>query len=221
MSFADLNSSPSPDTSASMSLSRNGEYLKPDSARWSAKTNADILDESQFETIKAREQLHVVGVTGFSGQWSNEKIGNDPALAKDYADAVKALEVHFTELKRIHGDKLVVSSGATMEGVPKIVYEVCERLGIAAMGVTSEKAFDYELGKMRYMIVHGRDWGEESPIFLRTSDEFIMLGGGGQAKREALAAAQIGKHVTIFQGFKGSADQLSASDLQATFVPRV
>ena len=108
-----------------------------------------------------------------------------------------------------------------MEGVPKLVYEACQSLGIAAMGVTSEKAADYELGKMEYLIVEGKDWGDESKTFIDTSDEILVIGGGGQAKREAIAAGSEGKPVTVFQGFGGSADQLSPTDLPgADFVAR-
>lgn len=117
--------------------------------------------------------------------------------------------------KSTHGLKLVLSSGATNEGVPKIIDDFCEKLGIDAMGVTSAKAFDYPLGKMKYLIVQGDDWGAESSTFLATSDEILLLGGGGQAKREAIAAETEGKMVTVFQGFKGkrrSADRGGAAE---------
>lgn len=106
-----------------------------------------------------------------------------------------------------------------MEGVPKIIYDVCEKEEIKAMGVACVKAFKYALGKMDYLIIEGEDWGAESPTFLKTSDEFIILGGGGQAKREAIAASAEGKTVSVFQGYGGSADQLTTADLPgAVFV---
>jgi hypothetical protein len=160
-------------------------------------------------------------VTGFSGQWADSKLEGDAVLKSDSVAAAAALREKLVELKAEHGSALVISSGATNEGVPKIIYQLCEELRIKAMGVTSEKAFDYQLGTMEYLIVVGENWGDESPTFLNTSDEILMLGGGGQAKREAIAADQMGKRVTVFQGFKGSADQLNPEELpHAEFIAR-
>jgi len=186
---------------------------------WSTKTDAELVTATRFIAHKEREELHVVGVVGFSGQWSEEKIASDPELRFKVKHARHQLEETLTELKERHGEKLVVSSGATMEGVPKLVYEVCEELGIKAMGVACEKAIDYRLGEMRYLLIEGSNWGDESLTFLRTSDELFMIGGGGQAKREVLAAASEGKKVTIFKNFGGTADELTGFDIKgATFV---
>lgn len=191
------------------------------SEKWAAKSAATLVDADEFTALKEKQGLYVVGVTGFSGQWSQAKIDGDAGLASDVAAGRAALESVLSALKAKHGDKLVVSSGATMEGVPKLIYEACEKLGIAAMGVISEKAYDYELGKMEYLIVQGTDWGQESATFLASSDELLMMGGGGQAKREAIAAGEAGKRVTIFQGYKGTADQLGAGDVKgAVFLAR-
>jgi len=74
---------------------------------------------------------------------------------------------------------------------------------------------------MKYLIVEGQDWGAESQTFLKTSEEIVMLGGGGQAKREAIAAAQEGKSLTVFLGYGGTADQLDPSDMTGTaFIKR-
>ncbi len=190
-------------------------------ARWASKSTAQFVSGSEFQELKELHGLHVIGVVGFSGQWSDQKIEADPSLRSDAEAGAAVLREFLTQAKQRHGSRLVVSSGATMEGVPKIIYSLCEELGIEAMGVTSAKAYDYALGKMRYLIVEGEDWGQESATFLRTSDEIIMMGGGGQAKREAIAASTEGKPVTIFQGFKGTADQLTQEDVKgATFLAR-
>ncbi|MBK7858497.1 MAG: hypothetical protein IPJ65_07710 [Archangiaceae bacterium] len=156
---------------------------------WVAKTGVSPISEDAFATQKAAQNLHVVGVTGFSGQWSQAAIDADPELAKTVSEAKQALRTQLLALKKEHGDKLVLSSGATMEGVPKLLYDVAHELGIKTMGVTAEAAGKYELAKMNYLIVGGEKFGAESPIFLRTSDEFILLGGGGQARKEGLAGA--------------------------------
>ncbi len=189
--------------------------------KYASKTNAAIVSAQDFDAIRERERLHVVGVTGFSGQWGQSKIDSDPAVKSNVDAAIVALEGHLVALKDKHGDKLILSSGATMEGVPKIIYDLCQKHGIAAMGVTCEKALKYELGKMKYLIIEGQEWGAESATFLRTSDEIVMLGGGGQAKKEAIAAGVEGKKVSIFLGYGGSADQLAPSEVEnAEFIPR-
>ena len=197
------------------------EGRESERARWATKSTAELLTGAEFAVVKEQLGLHVVGVTGFSGQWAESKIAADAGIKGDVDAATAVLEAHLADLKSTYGAKLVLSSGATNEGVPKIIYDLCEKLGIDAMGVTSAKAFDYPLGKMKYLIVQGDDWGAESSTFLATSDEILLLGGGGQAKREAIAAESEGKMVTVFQGFKGSADQLTAAELpSATFVAR-
>jgi len=190
-------------------------------ARWAEKSSAQFVSGADFQELKTLHRLHVVGVTGFSGQWSDQKIASDQTIREDALAATSLIRDHLEALKAQYGSRLVLSSGATMEGVPKIIYQLCEQLGIDAMGVTSAKAIDYQLGKMRYLVVEGDDWGQESATFLRTSDELIMIGGGGQAKREAIAACTEAKPVTIFQGFKGTADQLTAAEAPgALFVAR-
>lgn len=202
---------------SNLSMPANDEIA----STWASKTSAVLLSQEEFTKLKEREGLHIVGVTGFSGQWSEAKIAADEGIRSDVGAATAAITEYLTELKAAHGDKLVLSSGATMEGVPKIIYDLCEKMGITAMGVTSAKAIDYPLGKMSYLIVHGSDWGEESPIFLATSDELLMVGGGGQAKREAIAASTEGKPLTVLQGYKGTADQLTQEDVpNAKFVMR-
>ena len=189
---------------------------------YASKTSARIISAADFESLKERGGFHVVGVMGFSGQWASAKLEADPALHAMAEAATVALTDHLKRLRETYGDKLILSSGATMEGVPKIIYDACEKEGITAMGVACAKAFTYSLGKMDYLIIEGEDWGAESPTFLRTSDEFLILGGGGQAKREAIAASAEGKTVSVFQGYGGSADQLTAADLPgAVFVSSV
>lgn len=214
-----------PQTTTNIDLSSQQVGTQPPSSpaeRHAGKTSAQIISALDFEILKEREGLHVVGVTGFSGQWSASKLDADPLLKAAADAATEALRDYLLKLKAEYGDKLIISSGATMEGVPKIIYDICFQAGIKAMGVACEKAFDYLLGTMKYLVVEGQNWGDESASFLKTSDELIMLGGGGQAKREAIAASHEGKKIAVFQGYGGSADQLAAADVPtATFVSAV
>jgi len=176
--------------------------------RWATRTDAELVTGGEFLVRKEREGLHVVGIVGFSGQWSEEKLAANPELRERVRFAKEELKEVIRDLQTKHGESLVISSGATMEGVPRLTYEICEELGVKAMGVACEKAKDYPLGKMRHLVIEGKNWGEESPTFLKTSDQIVMLGGGGQAKREAITAANEGKPVLVIQGFGGTADEL-------------
>ncbi|HEU5098899.1 MAG TPA: hypothetical protein VFU22_07770, partial [Roseiflexaceae bacterium] len=124
--------------------------------------------------------------------------------------------------QRRYGDRLVVASGATNEGVLRLAYEVCAFLSITAMGIAPDQALDFPLGQMQYVLPFGRAFGDESPVFVRTIDELLVLGGGPQSRREVFAAAEAGQPMTIIQGFGGIADQLSCADLPAArFVRRI
>lgn len=184
------------------------------SEKYAPKTSAQILSEGDFQKIKSRDGLYVVGVAGFSGQWDEGKIDADPDIKASVEAAASALEAHILKLKEKHGEKLIVSSGGTAIGVPKIIYDICAKEGVAAMGIACDKAADYELGRMKYLIIEGQDWGAESPVFIGTADEIIVLGGGGQAKREAIAADAEGKKISIYKGYGGAGDQLAQADLK-------
>ena len=189
--------------------------------KWQAMTEARVVLPELFSRYKKWGDYHVLGVIGALRQWEEENPSRGPLLEETEAEARKALTDLFRERQEEYGDRLIVSSGATMKEIPKIVYEVCEELRIAAMGVACEKARDYPLGKMKYFMPVGQEWGDESAAFLAASDEIVMLGGGEQAKREALAASAEGKPVAVLRGYGGSADLLTTEDLPSgAFVER-
>ncbi len=190
-------------------------------SQFAAKTSAQIISLQEFQTIKQTQGLHVVGVLGFSGQWSQSRLDASPKIKSDYEAAQQRLELELKNLKFLHGESLIICSGATMIGVPKIVYELCDKHNIFSMGVAWDKACNRELAKMKYLIVEGRSADQTSRVFIESSDEFLMLGGGVQAKREAIAAMLECKPVTIFCGYGGAADKLDPDDMAgARFIKR-
>jgi hypothetical protein len=179
---------------------------------WKQKTTAQIIDVATFEAIKQREQLHVAGVAGFSGKWENSPLKGEE-LEKLIADMRLVILQELSRLQTEHGERLIVVSGATNRGVLQLTYEACESLKIRAMGITSDATLKYDVGKMEYLIPIGKDWGEESPAFISLSDEFIIIGGGNQAKREVEAGSQAGKPVTVVRGFGGTADVFTPAEI--------
>jgi hypothetical protein len=181
-------------------------------AEWRERTDAEICTESQFADRKSAGRLHVVGVLGFAGRWERSGLRGE-ALAGFIAEARQALQAELLRCQAAHAERLVVSTGATNTGVLQLTYEVCSAFRIRTMSVAPDRALNYELGPLDYLIPLGNYFGDESDAFVRLCDEFVLLGGGKQSHREILAGHQAGKPVTVIQGFGGIADELGPADL--------
>jgi hypothetical protein len=189
--------------------------------KWRTHTSASIVSEARFACLKHRLRLRVVGIVGFARPWLQLGL-NGTTLARTIADARATICYELAERQRRFGERLVVASGATNEGVLRLAYEVCAFLNITAMGIAPDQALDFPLGKMHYILPFGRAFGDESQVFVRTIDELLVLGGGPQSQREVFAAARENKPMTIIQGFGGIADQIAPSTIPAArFVPRI
>jgi hypothetical protein len=184
-------------------------------------TSASIVTEARFACLKHRLRMRVVGIVGFARPWLQLGL-QGPALAQLIADARATICHELADRQRRYGERLVVASGATNEGVLRLTYEVCAFLNIMAMGIAPDQALDFPLGSMHYMLPSGRAFGDESPVFVRTIDELLVLGGGAQSEREVFAAAEANQPMTIIQGFGGIADRLTPAALPAArFVQRI
>jgi hypothetical protein len=190
-------------------------------AQWRQHTSANIVTEARFACLKHRSSLHVVGVAGFARPWT--QLGLQGASLEQIIADVRATLCHeLAARQRRHGARLVVASGATNSGVLRLAYEVCTFLNITAMGIAPNQALEHQLCRMHYMLPFGQTFGDESPVFVRTIDELIVIGGGAQSQREILAAAEIDRPITVVQGFGGIADDFSPTMLpKAHFVRRI
>jgi hypothetical protein len=190
-------------------------------ARWRSHTSAEIVSEPRFANLKRRAQWYVVGVAGFARPWSQMQL-SEAEVAQMIADARASLCHELADRQRRYGQRLVIASGATNQGVLQLTYEVCAFLNIVAMGIAPDAALDFPLGRMRYMLPFGSNFGDESHVFVRTIDELIVLGGGRQSERELFAAARVHRPITIVKGFGGVADQIAPSSIPtARFVSRI
>ena len=189
--------------------------------KWRGHTSASIVTEARFACLKHRSRLRVVGIVGFARPWLQLGL-RGTTLAQTIADARATICYELAARQLCYGERLVVASGATNEGVLRLAYEVCAFLNIRAMGIAPDQALDYPLGHMHYMLPFGRAFGDESPVFVRLIDELLVLGGGPQSEREVFAAAEANQPMTIIQGFGGIADQLTPAALpRARFVQRI
>jgi len=190
------------------------ENYQQNISAWRKKTGAKILTETEFMQVKAAQNFHVTGVIGFAGAWDRT-----PANAPLLIDARRTLRAMLLAGQQQYGSQLIMCSGATDSGVLHLAYELCEQLGITAMGVTPDIALDFDVAKMEYLVPVGHNFGDESETFLRICDEFMLLGGGNQSRREIITAANMGKPITVIQGFGGAADDFSPERLpRARFV---
>jgi len=178
---------------------------------WRKRTRAEVLDAGQFYVLKARSELYIVGVMGFAGRWERSGLEGEE-LARFVADAREALGAELSRFRERHGGRLVVATGATNTGVLQLTYELCAGAGVPTLSAAPDASLKYELGPLRYVIPAGREFGDESDLFVSLCDEFVLLGGGKQSRRETLAASSAGKPVTVIQGFGGAADELTSAE---------
>lgn len=129
---------------------------------------------------------YLVGVVGYS------------TTAFDESRALTYLQdVLLDELQRHPG--LVVVSGGTELGVPKLAYQVADALHVPTVGVICTEGRGYELHAVDLLLVEGRTWGDESWLFLNLLDALYRVGGGQQSHAEVGLARELGLPVTEFE----------------------
>ena len=93
------------------------------------------------------------------------------------------------------GKKIIIVSGLTNVGVPKIAYEEAVRLGWKTYGVACKKDAGYPLFPVDKEFIVGNNWGEESQTFVDMIDGIVRIGGGPQSLRETAVVKLAGKFV--------------------------
>lgn len=117
---------------------------------------------------------HRIGVIGYSGQKFDKY--------KAQAILQEALS-----LRALVNQNCALVSGYTDLGIPAIAYRVADQLGMITVGIACEKANDNPRYPVDKVIIVGKEWGDESPTFLKSIDELIKVGGGKQSIAEFAA----------------------------------
>lgn len=130
--------------------------------------------------MQSNTNIFRVGICGYSAQKFNEDKARSILLA------------NLIQLKEQYGDKLIVVSGMTWQGVPGIGYEVASALdlhtvGIACVKAKSELQFPCDA---KYFV--GEDWPDASETFIDNIDLLIRIGGGKISHKEAELAKDQG-----------------------------
>lgn len=169
-----------------------------------------------YET--AVKSSKVLGVTGFSGQWDLSIVPTTPdqeAALTEAKKQVPAAEAGFNAIfKALPSSGLRIVSGGTRVGVPKIAHEQAAKLSLKTDAVSSGKGGDYVLDeklgfcKVDQALFLGDDWGKESATFLAVTDEMLLVGGGGQVRKEAMSNLVSSKPLYVVLGTGGAADAI-------------
>jgi predicted Rossmann-fold nucleotide-binding protein len=168
--------------------------------------------------VKESLGLYVLGVMGYAGDWERSgKAGR--AKERLVEDARELLRAVIGGAYERHGDRLAVASGAADEGVLELAYALCAELGVRAVGIAPRSVYAHPIARLDHLVIEGTCFGEESRLFVETSDALLLIGGGPQCDSEARMAARLGKLLTVARGFGGCGDELTPADLPgAAFV---
>lgn len=120
-----------------------------------------------------QERLLRIGVVGFSRNEFDQK------------SASQILEQEFLTLKEKYGIFEVVS-GYTDRGVPRLAYQLADKLGLRKIGYSARQALKVKSGlyPVHDVILVGKKFGDESERFVRHIDQLIRVGGGKQSRHE-------------------------------------
>ncbi|MCO7226807.1 hypothetical protein [Pleionea sp. CnH1-48] len=116
-----------------------------------------------------------IGIVGFSNS------GFDQKAARKWLE--QALS-NWVNDEKISDYEIV--SGLTNVGVPKIAYEIAVEQGIKTVGISAQKALEVKCGVFPCdkQIIIGKEFGDESDVFIDYIDVLVRVGGGTQSRKE-------------------------------------
>jgi hypothetical protein len=121
-----------------------------------------------------------IGVVGYSDQIFDE------TLARKY------LEEAFEAISRNNRHKeIIIVSGLTNIGIPKIAYNIAVENHWWTVGIACSKADEYEIFPCDQKIIVGKNWGDETEVFLNSIDCLVKVGGGKQSEKEFELAEEL------------------------------
>jgi hypothetical protein len=121
-------------------------------------------------------------------------------------DETKAIEIidsifdKIIEIAKQENEKdIVIISGATNMGIPKLVYERAVKDNLKTIGVMCKEGYTCELFPCDEIYALGNNWGDESDKFLSMLDVLFRIGGGPQSMAEIKKAKEMGIYVSEFE----------------------
>jgi hypothetical protein len=117
-----------------------------------------------------------VGVVGFSDESYIDKDHGDKTVTAYLEQGIKDLG--------LETDNIIIVSGLTNLGVPRIAYQYATKNGIKTVGYSAMEAKEYDCYPVDEEIIVGDRFGSESKSFLNYIDCLIKIGGGPQSISE-------------------------------------
>jgi len=118
-----------------------------------------------------------IGVVGYSKDNLDENEARN-ILIKSFHQLI--------ETNKNYDEPIEIVSGLTNIGIPRIAYQVAEELGFIKVGISAERALEVKCGIYRVdkQIIDGKDFGDESRVFISYIDFLVRVGGGKQSHEE-------------------------------------
>jgi hypothetical protein len=125
------------------------------------------------------DNILYVGVSGYFDQRFDEEEARELL-----DDALEDIEKEYIDSGEY--ESIVIVSGLTNHGMPKIAYQAAEYRGYGTMGIAPEEVNDtgYELYPVDEIIYSGESFGDEIEKYIETIDVFVRIGGGAQTQME-------------------------------------
>ena len=128
-----------------------------------------------------------IGVVGYS---------DDKCFNHEHAKTL--LNISLDIVRKIHpADGYELVSGLTNTGVPKLAYELADKLGWTTIGITAKEAKQFECYPVNKEIIVGENFGDESETFIKYIDILVRVGGGKQSMKETDMAKE--KHIIVYE----------------------
>lgn len=117
-----------------------------------------------------------IGVVGFSQHNIDEDLARN-ILSKSFQQLIE---------RHPHHVPIEIVSGLTNIGIPRIAYQIADELGFITIGISAERAKQVRCGvyPVHRRIIEGKEFGDESLIFIDYIDCLIRVGGGKQSHHE-------------------------------------
>jgi predicted Rossmann-fold nucleotide-binding protein len=157
----------------------------------------DIL--APFEAFKRDQGIH--HIVAFSGGADNPMAGTqDKTLRDKYAELLDTHITHEIEqaMRTLRPFRVAILTGGTQFGVPKIATRAAKQLGLTTVGIYPAAGETKALGSdlLDFSICVPSNfgpscWGDESPLFAKTLDGVVVLGGGAGTMIEISHVAKI------------------------------
>ena len=151
---------------------------------------------------------HRIGVAGFS---------NEDQF--DIDEAKKIIEKAFDSVNS--DKKIVVVSGLSNVGIPKLAHEEAKKRGWKSVGLSAKEVKEYECYEADEEIIVGDKFGDESEKFIDYIDELMTFGGGEQTKKEIKMAKdkklKVTEHTLGDEIPGGLGDDKTAQDIADKF----